>query len=640
MGNLYNYKSMVSHLFIALCMFSIALPVNAQDGDKAVGVQAVTEAIDALPSDLQVPNRYALIIGASDYQDDRIPDLPACSNDALGLYSVLTDPTVGMFAKDHVTLLVDHQVSRGAVIDALDELGRQAGPNDLVLVFFSGHGAVDSRGRSYWVMQNTLVDKLRATALPENEITDLLGDIKTTRLITMIDACFSASTATLGDNKSIIDLKKIFPEFDGKGRIAMTASAGDQLSVIIPQGQPGYGYSAFAYHLIEGLKGQADGAGGQNKEGVITVDELWAYVKDRTETTARKAGGNQRPQLKGSFGSRFMLTVDSQRLVAASQSVKQQITALKALLLDDKITGKQYEQAKVLLTTPILQLDEQGQKIRKVYVDLVEGRLAAGYLDGALDTIRFQAKPIANIVETEDLPLIETIEVEQAETSHFDRVMEELIELASSNDLYNKQRDYIKDHPEHPWVDPVIFLKSYSTMDRMNFLNTSPDGYTYPLHYAAELNCTKAIEAFLELGIEVSQRVSKNTKTPIHRALIGDVDATDAVQLLLENGADPNQGGVLLFTLCNFPIEEFEARWEKQISLLVNAGADINLKIIDGTPLYHAAYYNNAASIRVLIEHGADPSIKGYGNRTPLSRAKKMGNKEAVAALKAAGVKK
>lgn len=409
----YRHKSIVSRLLVICCMLTSTMSANAQDGEKSIGVSAVIEAVESLSSDLRVPARYALIIGASEFEDDRIPDLPACNNDALGLYNVLTDPTIGMFPKDQVKLLVDDQVSRRAVIDALDELGRQAGPDDLVLVFFSGHGAVDSRGRSYWVMQNTQVDKLRATALPENEITDLLADIRTTRLVTMIDACFSASTASLGDNKSIIDLKKIFPEFDGKGRIAMTASAGDQLSVVIPEGKPGYGYSAFAYHLIEGLKGHADGAGGQSKEGVITVDELWSYVKDRTETTARKAGGNQRPQLKGAFGSRFMLTIDSQRLVATSQTVKQQIIALKALLLDDKITGEHYEQAKDLLETPIEQLDEQGQKLRKVYVDMVEGRLAAEYLGIALNAIGVEKKPIVDAIKPERVPAIENRETEQ-----------------------------------------------------------------------------------------------------------------------------------------------------------------------------------------------------------------------------------
>ena len=38
------------------------------------------------------------------------------------------------------------------------------GKDDLVVVFFSGHGATDETGSAYWVMNDTQVGRLRATA--------------------------------------------------------------------------------------------------------------------------------------------------------------------------------------------------------------------------------------------------------------------------------------------------------------------------------------------------------------------------------------------------------------------------------------------------------------------------------------------
>ena len=220
----------------------------------------------------------------------------------------------------------------------MDSLGRKAGKEDLVIVFFSGHGAVDDRGRPYWVMQNTKIDDLRASALSEIEITDLLGEIKTTRLVTLIDACYSASTAEIGRSKSLVDLQKIYPEFKGEGRVAITGSKGDQLSVVITdKNHPGYGYSAFTWHVISGLKGEGD----TDKDGVVTVNELWSYVKDRTETTARQQGGNQQPQLKGQIGSKFLLTVDSERLIANSQQTRESLEALKRLFISDAVSSAQ-----------------------------------------------------------------------------------------------------------------------------------------------------------------------------------------------------------------------------------------------------------------------------------------------------------
>ena len=256
---------------------------------KAIGVE---EAVARLDPAQRPPNRFALVVGVGQYADRRIPALPACERDARELASVLADPAMGLFPPQNVTLLVDGEVTRTAVVAALDRLARDAGPDDLVVVYFSGHGATDEKGRAYWVMGDTRVDALRATALPEVEITELLGEIASRRLVTIIDACYSAATASVGSTKSLIDLGRIYPEFRGDGRVGLTASKGDQLSVVITdRGDPGFGHSAFTYHVIEGLRGHADARG--NGDGVIELDELWSFVKDRTIETARREGGNQ-----------------------------------------------------------------------------------------------------------------------------------------------------------------------------------------------------------------------------------------------------------------------------------------------------------------------------------------------------------
>jgi len=314
-----------------------------------------------------------LVIGCGLFRDARVSPLPACRNDAEALAEVLRDPLVGMFPAGNVKVLVDEEVTKAAVIDALDMLSKLAGPEDLVLVFFSGHGATDEKGRAYWLMHDTAPDKLRVSGLPETEITELLGEIRTRRLVTLIDACFSAATANVSQSKSLVDLSKLYPEFKGDGRIAITASKGDQLSVVIREGNEGHGYSAFAWHVIGGLKG---GAGGE--DGIVTVDELWAYVKDRTEATARLQGGNQEPQLKGQLGSRFLLTVDAERLGVIAEKVQ----ALRDLLSKKKINGAHFDEGRALLESWDGGPGRQAR--RKIFIDLAEGRLSPEYLDQLL----------------------------------------------------------------------------------------------------------------------------------------------------------------------------------------------------------------------------------------------------------------
>jgi hypothetical protein len=356
-------------------------------GEKAVGVE---EAIGLVDPAIRPPHRHALLIGVADYADSRVPDLPACERDARELDSVLTNPVNGLFEADSVVTLINGQVTRNAVVAALDELARKAGPDDLVLIYFSGHGATDEKGRAYWVMHDSQPDKLRSTALPELEISELFGEIKTRRLVTIIDACYSAATAQLGSTKSLIDVQRIFPQFQGDGRVGMTASKGDQLSIVINDKQdPGFGHSAFTYHVIEGLRGLADARG--NGDGVIELDELWSYVKDRTIETARRQGGNQEPQLKGQVGSRFMVAIDGERLRSLTQSRRQasarsdsQLEALKKLFVDEAISAAQFEEARELFRKPVAELSERERARREIYADAAEGRLAPLSLARAL----------------------------------------------------------------------------------------------------------------------------------------------------------------------------------------------------------------------------------------------------------------
>lgn len=355
---------------------------------KAIGLE---EAIQLIPSDMQTPGRYALIVGASDYKDDRVTDLPACTNDARGVYAAITDPAIGMFKPADVTLLLNESVTERNVVQELDNIASKAGTDDLVLIYFSGHGAVDSRQRSYWIMYDTDISSLRATALPETDITDLLADIRTTRLVTLIDTCFSAATAEMNSAKAVLDLKKLYPKFTGKGRVAITASDGDQLSVVIrDKKHPGFGYSVFSWHVIGALKG----AGDTDFDGVVTVGELWDYVKDRTAETARQMRGRQQPQLKGKIGSKFMLTLNSGQLIAnlnkskhLAMQMRRRLDKINRDYIDGNMTLDRYDQGKKLFSSNKSRLTDDSVRLLDAFTFLADGKYTAQQFERAIDAI-------------------------------------------------------------------------------------------------------------------------------------------------------------------------------------------------------------------------------------------------------------
>jgi ankyrin repeat protein len=68
---------------------------------------------------------------------------------------------------------------------------------------------------------------------------------------------------------------------------------------------------------------------------------------------------------------------------------------------------------------------------------------------------------------------------------------------------------------------------------------------------------------------------------------------------------------------------------------LIAASADVNkARTSDGcTPLYFAANNGHTAIVSKLLQHGADKSIRGWQNETPLEAAQRNNHAAIVALL-------
>ena len=129
---------------------------------------------------------HAVVIGINDYQDPRIPTLRYAHADAQAMYDVLTDPTVGRFKPENVTLLLDDQASYKRIKSEIGtRLPKRTDENSTVCVYFAGHGApyVDVRNTSRDGMEKYLIpydadaDDLRASGLSMEALQDYFGYI-------------------------------------------------------------------------------------------------------------------------------------------------------------------------------------------------------------------------------------------------------------------------------------------------------------------------------------------------------------------------------------------------------------------------------------------------------------------------------
>ncbi len=82
--------------------------------------------------------QHALLVGVSDYADERIPDLDGPAHDVNALKTLLV--ANWGFNPAQVTTLVDSQATEAGIIKALKTLYHSSAPGDDLLIYFSGHG--------------------------------------------------------------------------------------------------------------------------------------------------------------------------------------------------------------------------------------------------------------------------------------------------------------------------------------------------------------------------------------------------------------------------------------------------------------------------------------------------------------------
>jgi ankyrin repeat protein len=95
--------------------------------------------------------------------------------------------------------------------------------------------------------------------------------------------------------------------------------------------------------------------------------------------------------------------------------------------------------------------------------------------------------------------------------------------------------------------------------------------------------------------------------------------------LLIEKGADVNLTGSSSLSETNFaPLHEAGKYCYQVIPALVAHGAKINFQtgVSGRTPLHEAVYHHNKEAVRLLLEFGADPTIKEKSGETPLDIAR------------------
>lgn len=212
------------------------------------------------------PHRSRVVlIGASQYADPGLPDLPAVHRTITDLAGLLTDQYSGVVPEAHCTVLLDEgdlrtvgQRLRAAVSEA----------EDLLLIYYAGHGltseprhdlylALPDSEYAYPEFNSLEYDKLRHAVLHSTAANKLV----------ILDSCFSgrAITDTMagGEGAEIGQLEVA-------GTYVLTSAARDQLALALA-GEPHTAFSGRLMRLLrEGIVGGPE---------LLTIEDLYQRLR-------------------------------------------------------------------------------------------------------------------------------------------------------------------------------------------------------------------------------------------------------------------------------------------------------------------------------------------------------------------------
>src|SRR6266542_3357753 len=163
--------------------------------------------------------RLALIIANTEYNDPGLAQLSAPGKDAKDFARVLNDQRICAFDKVNVLLNQSEPVIR----EAIDELFDQRRPDDLLVLYFSGHGVRDELGALYLAVKNTIRTRLRSTAVKSDYIRDAMNQSRSKRQVVVLDCCNSGAFPQ-GTKAEVGGTMGMVSAFQGYGRYVLTAS--------------------------------------------------------------------------------------------------------------------------------------------------------------------------------------------------------------------------------------------------------------------------------------------------------------------------------------------------------------------------------------------------------------------------------
>jgi uncharacterized caspase-like protein len=214
--------------------------------------------------------RIAILVGNGRFHaESDLAPLQGPPNDVAALAAVLEDTDRGGF---EVQQFIDAR--KDAVLPVIDEVLNTAETDDLVLLFYAGHGKLDPSGRLCLATAETRAAALRSTSIPVSELKELVAQSQAGSVVLLLDCCFSGAIGK--EFRGGVDDQLALMR-DAQGLHILTAATGLQTARERDADSGGNVMGAFTRVIVDGI---SSGAADRDGDGEILLSDLRRHLQE------------------------------------------------------------------------------------------------------------------------------------------------------------------------------------------------------------------------------------------------------------------------------------------------------------------------------------------------------------------------
>ena len=301
--------------------------------------------------------RRAIIIGIDRYDDSSFNALPYAREDAEAVHRVLTDPEIGDFSREDSVLIVPEDnavITKADVERKIEEIFLKADKTDTVLVYFAGHGKLDTSLKLRLAAQNTSIERLVSTSISMETIREIIANSACRRAVFMIDSCYSgaAGLSARSSDAVITSLEQMSED----GVVVISSCQAFQEALEKDDIKKGI----FTDIFIKGLEGEELDSDG---DGNISLDEIWNYLETNVKTETK---GRQVPAKIGRIEGPVHIAKSSKFLRDQREQIEKYLFIAEERLAE-KIKDKAFDAYR-----NVLKLDPKNSQALKGITDLID----------------------------------------------------------------------------------------------------------------------------------------------------------------------------------------------------------------------------------------------------------------------------